>query len=298
MSTIIGRGITVGEKFDFSGANITKDDLEYGKYGWDANGNLITGWREGSVTLQPTSLTLDADNPNGTITVTRAGDGVISASSSDTSVATVSVNGTTVTVSSVNETDGSATVIVNVARGTEYEAASAACAVTAAFFPNPISGTVSAGSTVTFAGKSWIVQHVDGKYAYLASNGIVSTGAFSSSNSNVYANSDILKTTCANYETTLGSEAMSYCQSVTVNGGTSKVFIPSRVMYETDWDWPKASADNRVQSGGNNWYWTSTPSYGTDGVWYVTSSGGFYGYSSASGYAGGFRPAVKVQYKG
>lgn len=282
--------------FDFSGANITRDDLVYGKYGWDASGKLITGWREGSVTLTPTSLTLNADSPTGTITVTRAGDGVISASSSDTNVATVSVSGTTVTVSSVTDTFGSATITVNVARGTEHKAVSATCAVTV--FVNPISGTVSPGSTVTFAGKSWIVQHVDGNYAYLASNGIVTSTAFSSSNNNVYANSDILKTTCANYETTLGSKAMLYCQSVTVHDGTSKVFIPSYRQYNTEWDWPKASASNRIQTGIQGWYWTSTPWSGDSSfVWHVYSDGSFMYGKNAFNPSGGFRPAVKVRYK-
>ena len=249
-----------------------------------------------TMSLSKTSITLNSTTKSTTFTISGNYDGTLSVSSDNTSVVTVSRSGSTVTVSSVNDTTGTATITVT-ASGGNYTAASKTCSVTASFFVNPISGTVSAGSTVTFAGKSWIVQHVDGKYAYLASNGIVSTGAFASSNSNVYANSDILKTTCANYETTLGSEAMSYCQSVTVNGGTSKVFIPSKAQYESDWDWPKASADNRKQTGGNSWYWTSTP-YPSNSinVWYVNNNGDFYGYY-ANFTNGGFRPAVKVQFQ-
>ena len=95
----------------------------------------------------------------------------------------------------------------------------------------------------------------------------------------------------------MSASALSYCQSVTVNGGTSKVFIPSKAQYETDWDWPKTSANNRKQTGVTAWYWTSTPYlYNVNRVWRVNSLGNFQDYL-ANGTDGGFRPAVKVQYQ-
>jgi len=41
MGTIYGDALKSGGKFDFSGANVTVDDLPIGVYAWDANGTLI-----------------------------------------------------------------------------------------------------------------------------------------------------------------------------------------------------------------------------------------------------------------
>lgn len=91
------------------------------------------GKEPGELTISPTSLTLDDTTPTGTITVTRAGDGAISAVSSDTEVATVSVSGTAVTVSSTGK-GGTAVITVSVAEGT-YNLAppDAACNVVCGF---------------------------------------------------------------------------------------------------------------------------------------------------------------------
>ena len=87
------------------------------------------GKAAGSLSITPTSLTLDSSNPTGTINVTRAGNGTISAKSSDTSIATVSVSGNIVTVT--GNASGSATITVSVAEGTNHTAPSSkTCAVT------------------------------------------------------------------------------------------------------------------------------------------------------------------------
>ena len=92
------------------------------------------GKAAGSLSITPTSLTLDSSNPTGTINVTRAGNGTISAESSDTSVATVSVSGTQVTVNNVNQTSGSAVITISVSAGTNHTApGSKTCEITAAF---------------------------------------------------------------------------------------------------------------------------------------------------------------------
>ena len=94
------------------------------------------GKAAGSLSISPTSITLNASNRSKTITVTRAGNGVVSASSNNTGVAKVTVSGTTVTVSSVNDTTGDATITISVAAGTNHTApASKTCAVTASFKP-------------------------------------------------------------------------------------------------------------------------------------------------------------------
>ncbi len=74
----------------------------------------------GSLSLDKTSLSLDISSKTGTISVTRAGDGVITATSSNTAVATVSVSGTTVTVT--GKESGSATITIHVAAGTNHTA--------------------------------------------------------------------------------------------------------------------------------------------------------------------------------
>ena len=95
------------------------------------------GKAAGSLSISPTSMTLDATTTSGTITATRAGDGNITASSSDTDIATVSVSGNTVTVTGV--ASGSATITVNVGEGTNYTApASQKCAVTVKFISNTL----------------------------------------------------------------------------------------------------------------------------------------------------------------
>lgn len=87
------------------------------------------GKAAGSLSISPTSMTLDATNKTKTITVTRAGDGAITASSSNTAAVTVSVSGNTVTVT--GKASGSATITVSVAAGTNHNApASKTCAVT------------------------------------------------------------------------------------------------------------------------------------------------------------------------
>lgn len=86
------------------------------------------GKAAGSLSLNKTSMSLTAAKLTDTITVTRAGDGAISATSSDTGVATVSVSGTTVKVTAVAK--GSATITVKVAAGTNYSApANKTCSV-------------------------------------------------------------------------------------------------------------------------------------------------------------------------
>lgn len=82
------------------------------------------GKATGSLSLSTSSVTLNTSNLTKTVTVTRSGDGTITATSNNTSVATVSVSGTTLTISHVNKTTGSATITVKVAAGTNYTAPS------------------------------------------------------------------------------------------------------------------------------------------------------------------------------
>ena len=90
------------------------------------------GKAAGSLSISPASMTLDTTTKSKTIAVTRSGDGTISAVSGNTAAATVSVSGNTVTVT--GKANGSATITISVAAGTNYTApASKTCAVTVSF---------------------------------------------------------------------------------------------------------------------------------------------------------------------
>lgn len=74
----------------------------------------------GSLSLNPVSLSLTGNAPTGSVTVTRAGDGAITATSSEPDIAKVSVSGNKVNVTAVDE--GNVTVTVKVAAGTNHNA--------------------------------------------------------------------------------------------------------------------------------------------------------------------------------
>ena len=78
--------------------------------------------------LNKTSIKLTAAKTTDTITVTRAGDGKITATSSAPTVASVSVSGSVVTVTA--KAKGSATITISVGAGTNHTApANKTCSV-------------------------------------------------------------------------------------------------------------------------------------------------------------------------
>ena len=83
----------------------------------------------GSLSISPTSMTLDTSATIKVITVTRSGTGAISAQSSAPTIASVSVSGNQVTVTGL--ANGSANITISVAADTNYTApASKQCSVT------------------------------------------------------------------------------------------------------------------------------------------------------------------------
>ena len=135
-------------------------------YQWDGGGigpqsvNWSIGKAAGSLTLNRSSLTLNNASRTGTITVTRPGDGAITASSNKTGIATVSVSGTTVTVTAVAY--GSATITVNVAEGTNHTAPSSkTCSVTVNLFNDTLNSNtwaaIKAASDAGDAANVWSV---------------------------------------------------------------------------------------------------------------------------------------------
>ena len=141
----------------------------------------------GSLSLSTNSLTIDANSTTGSFTVTRAGDGAISATSSNTGVATVSVSGNTVTVTKVGQ--GSATITISVAEGTIHTApASKTCTVTTSF----ITASTAAISGVNYTSglpTDWNIMKEIAKIISEASNSINAntTGSVYVNNGNMWA---------------------------------------------------------------------------------------------------------------
>lgn len=123
-------------------AQISISDIKVSPNPVKTGGNLIIsvkatgGVSTGSLSLDKTSMTLNVSNMTGTIKVTRAGNGAVTATSNNTSVATVSVSGTTITVT--GKKTGNVTVTVNVAATDDYTAPqSKTCTVTVSL-PNAL----------------------------------------------------------------------------------------------------------------------------------------------------------------
>ncbi len=131
--TVNGNTLTAGTDYAITdntainAGNYTLSIIGMGSYSGVTTAVWSIAKATGSVSLSPSTLSLDTSNLTGDISVTRLGDGAVTAQSSDTSIATVSVSGTTVTVEAVGS--GSATVTVSVGAGTNHEAASATASV-------------------------------------------------------------------------------------------------------------------------------------------------------------------------
>ena len=136
------------------------------------------GKAAGSLTLNPTSMTLTNATKTGTIVVTRAGDGAITATSNNTGIATVSVSGTNITVTGVAY--GTATITVKVAAGTNHNApADKTCTVKVNVFSTTLnSNTWAAIKAASDAGNAASVWSV-GDTKNIKINGKVGNFTFS-----------------------------------------------------------------------------------------------------------------------
>lgn len=158
----------------------------------------------------------------------------------------------------------------------------------------------------------WHVDHIDGDYVYLGLYTITETTQFGSSTT--YSGSTIASK-CTTFLNNTIPNVADYLESVTVEGVTNKVFIPTyyqmsgRTGYG-DTSGPiftyvaNASISTRKTIISNDWtqnppdygLWLSTAS-GSSNVWRVNSDGGFDSIGRPST-TYGFRPEVKVRYKG
>lgn len=129
-------GVTSGTNAGSYNAQFSLKDTVGTQWADGTTGDKTVAWSiqkaAGSLSLSPTSMTLDADNPSKTITVTRSGTGAISAQSSAPDVASVSVSGNKITVT--GHENGDVTVTVTVAADSNYNAPAAkTCSVTVSF---------------------------------------------------------------------------------------------------------------------------------------------------------------------
>ena len=151
------------------------------------------------------------------------------------------------------------------------------------------SGTLSVGNTITFAGKSWIVCHKDGDKYYLALSTIASKTTFGTNTA--YADST-LASVASSYQSTLTSsypvQLNLYCQDVTVNSVTSKIFVASYDQMIGGFSYFSSSSARICNYDGSaSYYWTSSPRSSSD-VYYVNADGSLVSNFPSNTY--GFRP--------
>ena len=122
----------------------------------------------------------------------------------------------------------------------------------------PISGNVAVGNLITFDNKTWRVVHNSGNQWYLALSNIVENTQFGSNS--VY-NGSTLAGKCVSWQSAnLSATALDYCNNVTVNNVTAKVFVPSYEQVNSGFSYYNSTANRICQlNGANSIWWTSSP---------------------------------------
>ena len=154
----------------------------------------------------------------------------------------------------------------------------------------PISGNVAVGNLITFDNKTWRVVHNTGNQWYLALSTIVENTTFGSNN--VYRGSTLAGKCVSWQSANLSATALDYCNNVTVENVTNKVFIPTYAQVNGGFSYYNSNANRICQLNGvNDVWWTSSP-YGSF-VYFVNIDGGvFNDLSPSRNY--GFRPHVCI----
>lgn len=169
-----------------------------------------------------------------------------------------------------------------------------------------VNGRLYPGEIVKFDGLEWMVVHCNysSNVAYLLSKYVLfflTFGPFSGNRS--YAKSNLAAET-AKYQNTMSSQALSRAINTTVNGVTSKLFIPSVDRYQTDssncFSYFKTSgrlaATDRNGDSASYWasdYWDSD-SHGDvqDKGAEISNTGAIIWYNSTG--SSGFRPCIAI----
>ena len=155
----------------------------------------------------------------------------------------------------------------------------------------PISGNVAVGNLITFDNKTWRVVHNTGNQWYLALSDIVENTQFGSNNA--YKNSTLAGKCVSWQSANLSATALEYCNNVTVENVTNKVFIPTYAQVNGGFSYYNSNANRICQlNGANSWWWTSSP--GSGGSVYRVYTDGTIGYDYGPSSSSGFRPHVCI----
>lgn len=157
-----------------------------------------------------------------------------------------------------------------------------------------VEGRLFPGEKVKFDGMYWVVAHCDyiKKVAYLSSEIVLSMTQFGSNNT--YRGSTLANLT-AQFEASMSPAALNRAVNTTVNGVTSKLFIPSYEQYNGGFSYFATQANRVCKDAGGTvqWYWTSSPGSSSN-VWYVYADGSLSNDDGGVSYASGFRPCVAI----
>ena len=155
----------------------------------------------------------------------------------------------------------------------------------------PISGNVAVGNIITFDNKSWRVVHNSGNQWYLALSEIYSNTQFGSNT--VYKGSTLAGVANTYQTQQLSATALEYCNNVTVNNVTNKVFVPSYEQVNGGFSFYNSNANRICQFNGNNSYWWTSSPYSSGNVYGVYTDGSiFRNFYPGNSY--GFRPHVCI----
>lgn len=139
---ISASGISATNAGNYTATFALKDSNNY-QWSDGTTANKTIAWvinkAQASVTLDKTSVVLNADKPTDTVTFSSVGMKSIIAMSSDTNVATISVSGDVITISSVNETSGAASIVLSGEVDPNYNAPEYPSIAVEAVFAFPVS---------------------------------------------------------------------------------------------------------------------------------------------------------------
>ena len=150
------------------------------------------------------------------------------------------------------------------------------------------------GNTVRFDGMNWIVVHVANGVAYLGRDVIVSYTIYRPSEGyNEYIGSTLAQT-AKDFENNMSEKARSVLMPITVNGVTSKVFVPSYEQVNGGFSYFNSDSRRICQYNGSNSYWWTSSGSSRFRSYDVSESGAIGSYDISGSH--GFRPFIALTF--
>lgn len=150
----------------------------------------------------------------------------------------------------------------------------------------------SNGSTVTWAGYSWVVVHVDSSYVYMGTADGMSLTKFNNEGAGASYAGSLLATKCTEFLSTFNDIDKAKLGAITVNGVTNKVFVPSYEQVSGGFSWFSAAANRGTSNYLSNCWWTSTVSTSNGAAKTVGCKGGALSQCAYYAYDYVFRPFI------